>query len=673
MQLVIGGKTWNIDDNLSEIQLQSLYDDIMGNPVKVDAAPAQATPDPNAPAYKNMDINVDALKARDAPIDIKYGGEGDYNYVTTTANDIDKLFKTEFGANPNIFALPEKVKAIQSKQQGIYDMNRDVGTPQDSFYDTLKSSPTQIFAGQEATKLGIGVKGLFSDNTLDLREFESDRRNLNQLGAEHPFAKIGGTMMPYLPLGIGQGWLLEAGSKIGGVPSVMSKYRALRNLSPQTFAAGEAVANSPVAQNALFGAVIGGIDPYDTAASGALNSAVSTAVLSPLAKPIERYQNFNSSADDEVVDWARKKGFYVSSGASTGDELLQMEENALRGLPDTIRIGQNVDLKNQATTARVILNDVFGVAGDELNAKTMSHVDKAVGSELDDAVNAITGNGKILRDKLDDALGYAIGGRSGGKNYGTEFKLVDPADYAKFQRLYDKINDLVGPGYVTGEKYQKIERWIRDFKSAADNNPAYKSELLGLADKIDEGLDNSVKANMSAAQIASYDTAKTKYATKELIKRHLDQGEVNWGGLHEEMRAFNPTRYALNNAPEGSPMRELQNLLALHRINSRGAGLAVTQKVSDNVRNIGAIGQLAVDMRLRGVDPKLFAPFGFRNAQRVAGAVGSSNSETGGMNEPAIEFGKKMWEIVNDEHKMPDVYSPIFDKMDNLLKRGYTP
>ncbi len=671
MQLTIGGKIWNLDDSMSESQIQAFYDEIMGNPVRVDAAPVEAIP--NAPAYRNMDINVDALKERDARIDIKYGKEGDYNFVTTTANDIDKLFKTEFGSNPNIFSLPEKVKAIQSKQQGIYDLNQNVGMPQDSFYDTLKSSPTEIFAGQEATKLGIGVKGLFSDNTLDLREFESDRRNLEQLGSEHPFAKIGGTALPYLPLGIGQGWALEAGSKLGSVPAVMSKYRAVRNLSPSTFAAGEAVANSPIAQNALFGAITGGIDPYDTALSGGANAALTTAVLGPLFSNAERYQNFNTSADDQVVNWARKKGFYVSSGASTGDELLQMEENAIRGLPSTIRVGQNVDIKNRATTARVLLNDVFGVSGDELNAKTLSAVDKTVGKELDDAVNAVTGNGKILRDSLDDALAYAIGGRSGGRNYGTEFKLVDPADFAKFQRLYDKISDLVGPGYVTGEKYQKIERWLRDFKTAADNNPAYKSELLGLYDKIDEGLDNAVKANMSSAQITAYDAAKTKYATKELVKRHLDQGEINWGGLHEEMRAFNPTRYALNNAPEGSPMRELQNLLALHRINTRGAGLAVTQQISDKVRNIGPIGQLAVDMRLRGVDPKLFAPFGFRNAQRVAGAVGSSNSETGGFNEPAIEFGKKMWEIVNSEDKMPSVSSPILDKMENLLNIGYKP
>lgn len=673
MKFVLGGKEWIVDDNMPEAQLQSLYDDIMGNPVKVDAKSNDAPVDTNAPAFKNMEINTDALKERNAPIDIKYGKPGDYKFVTTTANDIDKLFKNEFGTNPNVFNLPEKVNAIQSKSQGIYDINRDIGYPEDTFYGTLKSSPTQIFAGQEATKLGIGLSGIVSDNTLDLREFEHDRNNLKQLEEQHPFAKFGGTALPYLPMGIGQGWLLEAGGKLGGVPSIMNKYRAVRQMSPQMFATGEAIASNPIAQNALFGAVTGAIDPYDTAASGAANSALTTLLLSKPASALERYQNFNTSADDEIVNWARDKGFYVSAGSATGDELLQMQESALRGNPKTIRLGQNVDLKNKATTARVVLNDVFGVSGDELNAKTMSSVDKIVGKELDDSVNAINGNGKVLRDSLDDALSYAIGGRSGGKNYGTEFKLVDPADYAKFQRLYDKINDLVGPGYVTGEKYQKIERWLRDFKNSADNNPAYKSELIGLYDKIDEGLDNSVKANMSAAQIASYDAAKTKYATKELIKRHLDQGEINWGGLHEEMRAFNPTRYALNNAPEGSPMRELQNLLALHRINQRGAGLAVTQDVADSVRNIGEFGSLLADMRLRGVDPKLYAPFGFKTGRSVAGSLGSSNSDTGGMKEPAVEFGKKMWDIINNEQQMPDVYSPIFDKMDQLLNRGYKP
>lgn len=665
MQLFAGGKEWHLDDSMSESQIKAFYDEIMGS--KVEVPPVQDAPiapvDTSQPAYKNMNIDVGALKERNAPIDIKYGAPGDYKYTTTTANDIDSLFKTEFGSNPNLFKLPEKVRSIQEKNQGLYDMAAG----------TSGAEATGIFAGQETTKLGIGAKGLFSDNTLDLRDFEHNRNNMSELTAQHPLAHIGGTMLPYLPLGIGQGWLLEAGSKLGSIPAVMSKYRALRNVSPQLFTAGEALSQNVVAQNALFGAVIGGIDPYDTAASGAANSALSSLLLKNVFSGAERYQNFNTSADDEVIDWARKKGFYVSAGQATDDPVLQMEESALSGFGDTARTAKNIANKNRATTARVILGDVFGVSGDELNASTMSAVDKSVGKQLDDAVSGITGNGQILRTKLNEALAYAIGGRSGGRNYGTEFKLTDPADFAKFQRLYDKIDDLVGPGYVTGEKYQKIERWLREFKTAADNNPAYKSELLGLYDIIDNGLDDAVKSNMSAKQIGAYDMAKTKYATKELIKRHLDQGEINWGGLHEEMRAFNPTRYALNNAPEGSPMRELQNLLALHRLDQRKANLSVTQQIADSVRDPGELKLLATDMRLRGFDPKLYAPFGFRNAQRVAGAIGSSNSETGGYVNYGIDFGKKMWDIVADDEQRKTVPSAVLDKMEHMLNLGYKP
>jgi len=666
MQLVIGGKTWKLDDSMGEDQLKAFYDEVMNHDVKVDAVqePVTAPVDDSQPAYRRMTIDADELKSRDAPIDIKYGAPVDYSHVTTTANDINKLYKSEFGANPNLFTLPEKVRGIQSKKQGLYDIASNT-SGMDAF---------NIFAGQETTKLGIGAKGVFGDNIFDLRNFEHERTLTDPLAAEHPIAHVAGSMLPYIPMSIGQGWALEAGSKLGSIPAVMSKYRAARNLSPQLFAAGEAVAENPIAQNALFGAIVGGVDPYDTATSGAINSAASTALLGKVFGNAERYQNFNTSSDDAVIDWARKKGFYVSSGTAVDDPVLQMEENAFSGFRETARTAKNIATKNRATTARVILGDIFSQNGDELNAKTISAVDKAVGSELDTAVSGITGNGKILRDKLDEALKYAVGGRNGGKNYGTELKLVDSADYAKFGKLYDKINDLVGPGYVTGEKYQKIERWLREFKQSADNNPAYKSELTGLYNMIDEGLDDAVKSNMSSKQIELYDLAKTKYATKELIKRHLDQGEINWGGLHEEMRAFNPTRYALNNAPEGSPMHELQNLLALHRLESKKAGLGITQEMSDYAKNAGTLKTLSVDMRLRGVDPKLYAPFGFKNAQRLAGAPGSSNSQTGGYNNYAIDFGKKMWDIVNDEDTRPSkVPSMILDKMENLLDVGYRP
>lgn len=662
MQLVIGGKPWTLPDGASEAEIKQIYDHIMSG------ADTPKVVEPIQGPIANSTADFKSVQDLTHPIDIKYGSPADMKFTTVTQGNIDSVIKNDFGAQPNMFTLPEKVNMIQNRQQGLHDQAKE-----QSFGDAMN-----VFAGQETTKLGIGAKGIFTDNKNDLSEFEHERNLLSPLGEMRPGAKLAGTVLPYAALGIGQGWALEGASKLGSIPAVMSKYRAARNLSPQLFAGGEALAENPIAQNALFGAIIGAVDPYDTAASGAANSAASTWLLGKVFSKAERYQDFNTSPNNDVIDWARKKGYYVSSGIASGNKDIQMEEHALSNFKDTIGIAQNIEQKNNKTTARVILNDIFGVNGDELNSKTLGVVQQKASSDIADSLKGVYGNSQMFLQGVDDTLGKALGQRP----HGSNLKLTDNAEWTRYGRLYDEIQEIVGKSYITGDKYQKIERLLREERNLAGQR-GY-NELPKLIDDIDKHLDDSIISTMNqnaaatgrgasgSEMIDAYNAAKQKYAVAQMIQRHTDQGEINWGGLHEEMRSFNPSRYALHNASEGSPIGELQNLLAFHRLNLKPAGLGTTQEMSKTIsKDAGELSKLKIDMRLRGVDPKLYAPFGFRNAQRIAGGIGSSNSDTGGYDNLVIDSSKNMFDMITNENSIPR--SHLLDKMEGLLRIGYRP
>jgi len=198
-----------------------------------------------------------------------------------------------------------------------------------------------------------------------------------------------------------------------------------------------------------------------------------------------------------------------------------------------------------------------------------------------------------------------------------------------------------------------------------------KSPLFEYYKNLKDDVEKSFIQGLPADQLDKYKLAKNKYAALSLVKRHTRNGKVYWDDLSSEMNANAQARYGIYDLPEGTPMNTLQKLTHFNMMNSRGSSLSAADEAAKKMKDFAGARKYLFDLQMRGVNPKLRAPFSFGQGYNFMSSIGNADSENFRPVPSVMGYGKDLLSYMQ-ENAQPAITTGI-DGVLKMLGKDYDP
>lgn len=328
---------------------------------------------------------------------------------------------------------------------------------------------------------------------------------------------------------------------------------------------------------ALLGAAEGGLNYNESMIDGLYSSMVGAGMGKMYEPFLARAPSKLSQAEQDVLDWAKSKGYRPTPGLATGQPKYQSFESGLRNDERYSGPMRQFDNANDEVITR-IAGETMGLTDREMKEITPEAL-RAHKQRLKDEYTALEGNsvGKVSYadiQRIESSLNNVPETRL---NKRSRKVLQSYIDHLKSLNIPQRgPNGQFVAATFDGTQYQQFRQIL---KSEADKAFKKKRVLYGsLRDMIqvlDDGMYRGVQQGRGSVAADAWKDLNERYAMTSLVQNHgMDPvGGINLNRLSEHLMSRDASRTLLG---EGGRITNLQQLIKLNHLNKtqQGSGLA---------------------------------------------------------------------------------------------------
>ena len=206
------------------------------------------------------------------------------------------------------------------------DIGFDVPVPE-------SAQAMMIGAGRAADRVGATLESLVGGDATEARVAEEQaeaKRLYDPLAKEYPVSTMAGEILPAMAVPMGA---------VGGLAG-----KAATSLGSKGMGAA---LKGPIADAALTGSLIGGLDYEGSAQAGALGGAAGGVIGKGIGRALRPVRSEVNRSTQRAADLAKKSGYTLPPGELTGSDALRKTEASLRSSPFAAGAFQKIDEANQ--------------------------------------------------------------------------------------------------------------------------------------------------------------------------------------------------------------------------------------------------------------------------------------------------------------------------------------
>ncbi len=261
-------------------------------------------------------------------------------------------------------------------------------------------------------------------------------------------------------------------------------------------------------------------------AAGGLLGAGAGGLVTRALKP---GQSLLNATGQEAVQAGERMGMNLTAGMTTGNRAMQQLEAVLARTPGASGYMQGIEQTNNAALNRAAAT-AMGETGDEITQGTFAAARARTGGEFQRLAGKTTVG---LGDDFVNALAKVEGAN---KQLGA---FASP----EINTLVDKGLDLAVSGHLAGSAYQTLRSRLS--ARAADAFGNGNSEVGTALKALRDGLDESARAGMSAADREAWDVARKQWANMRVLEKGkvVEGGNVSAARTASALQQANPVLY----------------------------------------------------------------------------------------------------------------------------------